>query len=59
MLLLYTLFIAKIKTGIMPNNNGTTVNKDLKDIVDKEEIECEEEVGATSAIITHTSPKKK
>ena len=34
-LLLYTLFIAEIKTGKMPNDIGPTVNKMLKDIVEK------------------------
>ena len=30
-----TLFIVEIKTGKMPNNIGPTVNKMLKDIVEK------------------------
>ena len=35
LLLLYTLFIVEIKTGKMLNKIGPTVNKILKDIVEK------------------------
>ena len=35
LLLLYTLFIVEMRTGKMPNNIGPTVNKMLKDIVEK------------------------
>ena len=33
--LLDTLFIVEVKTGKMPNNIGPTVNKMLKDIMEK------------------------
>ena len=53
MLLLYTLFIVEIKTGKMPSNIGATVNKIVKEIVEKERWEKRERKENGRLVVTN------